>query len=68
MSSGSPIRPSVVDRSIWVRSSSLVSTMSSAEVATDPTAIALTRILGARSAAASRVYCAKAAFAVPYAR
>ena len=40
-------------------------TISNAEVATEPTAIALTRISGARSVAASRVQCASAAFAVP---
>ena len=46
---------------------SSVSTVSSALVAIEPTAIALTRIFGARSAAMSRVMCVSAAFAVPYA-
>ena len=54
-SSGSPIRPSGVARSIWPRRASSVSTMSSAEVATEPTATALTLIRGARSAAARPV-------------
>jgi hypothetical protein len=42
-------------------------TVSSADVATDPTAMAFTRMRGARSAAARRVRWARPALAVPYA-
>src|SRR5204862_16188 len=49
------------------RTDSSLSTISSAEVSTPPTSIALTRILGANSGAASRVMNDSPAFAVPYA-
>jgi len=65
MSATSPIRPSGVAASIARRVGSCFATTSSALVSTEPTAIALTRTCGARSAAASRVQCASAAFAVP---
>jgi hypothetical protein len=48
-----------------VRSPSSCRTMSSADVAIEPTAMALTRIFGARSWAASRVQCDRPALAVP---
>ena len=48
-----------------VRSSSLDMTMSSAEVAVEPTPMALTRMRGARSREASRVYCSSAPLTVP---
>jgi len=50
---------------ISLRRLSSVSTTSSADVATDPTAMALTRTRGAQSAAINLVMCASAAFAVP---
>ena len=65
MSSTSPNRLSGVRSTISVRSSSMVSTTSRAEVATEPTAIPFTRTRGARSAAISRVRWARAALAVP---
>ncbi len=65
MSSGSPIRCSGVTDSIAALVSASDATNSSAEVITEPTAIALTRMCGARSRAASRVQCASAALAVP---
>ena len=49
-----------------VRSSSLDITMSSADVAVEPTPMALTRMRGARSREASRVYCSSAPLTVPY--
>ena len=67
MSSGSPRRRSGVLASIAVRSPSSVRTMSSALVAVEPTAIALTRMRGAHSVAISRVRWVSAALAVPYA-
>ncbi len=51
MSSGSPMRCSGVDDSMTSRVASSCSTNSSAEVATDPTPMALTRMRGARSRA-----------------
>ena len=67
MSSGSPSRFTGVRLTISLRIAVVVSTVSSAEVATEPTAIPLTRIFGARSAAMSRVMWLSAALAVPYA-
>ena len=64
---GRPSRFTGVRRTISSWISWLSSTISSALVATEPTAIALTRTFGARSAAISRVMCVSAAFAVPYA-
>ena len=65
MSSASPRRFNGVPATISVRIASSVSTVSSALVAIDPTAIALTRTFGARSAAMSRVMWVSAALAVP---
>ena len=48
-----------------VRSSSLDMTMSRADVAVEPTPMALTRMRGARSREARRVYCSTAPFTVP---
>jgi hypothetical protein len=67
-SQGSPIRRSGVACSICRRSASSVSTMSSAEVAAAPTAIALIRILGARPATARRAVVRRGGLGVPYAR
>ena len=55
MSSVAPSRRSGVAASIAVRISSFAITMSSADVATEPTAIAFIRTRGARSCAASSV-------------
>ncbi len=65
MSSTWPSRLSGVAFSMAVRSSSLDITMSSAEVAVEPTPMALTRMRGARSREARRVYCSRAPFTVP---
>ena len=67
MSSGSPNILSGVPSIMALRMTSSVSTVSSADVATDPTAMAFTRTRGARSAASSRVMWVSAPFAVPYA-
>ena len=68
MSSGSPTRPSGVLVSSWFIISGWPATYSRALVMIEPTKMPLTRIRGARSLAASRVQCASAALAVPYAR
>ena len=65
MSSTWPRRLSGVASSMAVRSSSLDMTMSRAEVAVDPTPMALTRMRGARSREARRVYCSSAPLTVP---
>ena len=59
------MRPSGVVSSMVVRSASSVRTTSRADVATEPTAMALTLMRGARSCAASRVQCERAPLAVP---
>ena len=65
MSSDSPRRRSGVFDTISACSGSLVSTISSAEVAIEPGATPFTRTFGAQSAASSLVMCASAALAVP---